>query len=155
MFIREEVQVPTPPALVRARITEAHHGSDRIAIAAQAALAAGADGQRAASGDHRLAVTVEARVYKREQTDVVAMRVFTTDGQATQPTLDVNLEIQPVGEDATCLVLAGVIRPNHPPTTDPAITGDSDYLRSTALRFLNELSTLASTNTTLEKGTVR
>jgi hypothetical protein len=93
-------------------------------------------------------VTVEARIYHREQTDVVAMRVFTTDGTTTQPTLDVNLEIQPVGEDVTCLVLAGVIRPNPSPT-DPAITGDSDDLRSTALRFLDELATLASTNTTL------
>jgi hypothetical protein len=149
MFVREEVQVPAPPALVRARVDEAHHRSDRIAIAAQTALAGGPDGQPATSRDHRPAVTVEARIFNREQTDVVAMRVFTTHGQATQPTFDVNLEIQPVGEDATRLVLAGVIRPDPSSATDPAITGDSDDLRSTALGFLNELADLASTNTTL------
>jgi hypothetical protein len=127
---------------------EAHHGSDRIAIAAQTALAGGLDRNPPEPREDRPEVTVESRIFEREQTTVVAMRVFTTDGTTTQPTLDVNLEIQPVGEDVTCLVLAGVIRPNPSPT-DPPNTGDSDDLRSTALRFLDELPTLASTNTTL------
>jgi hypothetical protein len=93
-------------------------------------------------------IEIETLFLNREQTCVVAMRVSITDRHATQPTLDVNLEIQPIDNDATCLVLAGIIRPKQPPTTNPAITGDSDDLRSGALRFLNELAALAARNAT-------
>ena len=106
MFIREEVQVSTPAAVVRGWIADARPGGERIAIAAQAALAGGPGGRPGESSENRPNVTVEARAFSREQPTVFALRVFTTsDSQVIQPTLDVDLEIQPVAADATALVL--------------------------------------------------
>jgi hypothetical protein len=153
MFIREQLQVPTPAVVVRGWIADGSQGSDRIAVAAQASLAGGPGGSPGEPSQHRPDVTVQARTFNREQTTVVALRVFTASSpQVIQPTLDVDLEIQPVEADATALVLTGVIRPTHPPTTDPAITSDSDDLRSTALRFLTELANLVLSHATAQPG---
>jgi hypothetical protein len=149
VFVREEVEVPVPPALACARIIEAVHDPALFVVAAQTALAGKLRrGQPEGSRDEAPEVTVRAYVFVQEQTTVVAMRVFTaSDGEAHQPTFDVNLEVAPASEEATSLILAGSIRPYHPSTVELASAGISDDLGAASQRFLNQLAALATTGT--------
>jgi hypothetical protein len=149
MFVREEVQVPVPPALACARIIAAAHDPDLVAVAAQTALAGNLRrAQPGGSRDDAPEVTVEARVFIQEHTTAVAIRAFTaSDGEAPQPTFDVNLEVAPASEGATSLILAGIIRPYHSSTVDLASAGISDELGAASHRFLNQLAALATTDT--------
>jgi hypothetical protein len=145
MFVRERVQVPAGPVLVRDQVVTSVD-SGALLTAATKALAAGASRVRQGPpAEATPAVSLQARVVTRPERTVVALRAFTAAAtEDNQPTLDVNLEIENAGEDATVLMLTGVIRPfGRLAGLGPDGRHDED-LRGVGRRFLDELVALAT-----------
>jgi hypothetical protein len=143
MFVREQVRLPAPVAVVRNRMVERVR-DDGLALAARDAIHGGRTVQNGSGVQEGAAVTVQARAFSQIERTVVALRVFTrAESEENQPTLDVNLEVEPAGPTGTLLTLAGIIRPFPSFARKVVETGVHDRdLLAVGQRFLNEVAAL-------------
>ena len=151
MFVREQLHLPVPVAVVRERLLTQLQ-TDGLYAASSVALNRGpstihGDGDRG-SGDGKVAfksrhLTVHTLTpYARGPVTVLPIRWFTDGAGDGQPSLDANLEFGPSGTDATTqLLLVGVFRP-MPPDSQIDHGVQQRISRNTARRFLTKVAAL-------------
>lgn len=145
MFLREQVQVPAPVAVVRELIAQRAHDDGLLSAARHAVDGVGTGVRRPLVQDGP-SVRLQSRSFSQSERTVVALRVFTgDDSEENQPSWDVNLEIEPSGAEDTLLTLAGVIRLVPGPAVELVEAGQpSRDLRTVGQRFLTEVAALVS-----------
>ena len=128
MFVREQLHLPVPVAVVRERLltqlqTDGLYAASSVALNRGPSTIRG-DGDRG-SGDGKVAfksrhLTVHTLTpYARGPVTVLPVRWFTDGAGDGQPSLDANLEFGPSETDATTqLLLVGVFRPMPPRQPD-------------------------------------
>jgi hypothetical protein len=167
VFVREQLHLPIPVAVVRERLLTQLQ-TDGLYAASSAALNRGpstihgdgdkgdghssgygqvrADGQ--VGGDGKVAfesrhLTVDTLTpYARARVTVLPIRWFSDGAGDGQPSLDANLEFGPSETDATTkLLLVGVFRP-MPPDSQIDYGMQQRISRNTARRFLTKIAAL-------------
>ena len=167
MFVREQLHLPVPVAVVRERLltqlqTDGLYAASSVALNRGPSTIHGdgdkgdghssgygqvrADGQL--GGDRKVAfesghLTVDTLTpYARGPVTVLPVRWFTDGAGDGQPSLDANLEFGPSGTDATTqLLMMGVFRP-MPPDSQIDHGMQQRISRNTARRFLTKVAAL-------------